>query len=113
MPRAGKLQAWFNPQGDYPTQWRAVISIAAQFGCTAETIRGLVRQVEFDPGRPDGMTNDERARIRDVERENRELRRANEILRKAPAYFPQAAPDRKQGRTTARASRWLAARPNA
>ncbi len=83
-------------QGDYPSQWQAVISIAAKFGCTAETLRRWVRQVEVDSGRRDGMTSDDRARIKDLERENRELRRANEILRKASAYFAQAELDRKQ-----------------
>lgn len=83
-------------QGDYPSQWQAVISIAAKFGCTAETLRRWVRQVEVDSGRRDGMMSDDRARIKDLERENRELRRANEILRKASAYFAQAELDRKQ-----------------
>lgn len=83
-------------QGDYPSQWQAVISIAAKFGCTAETLRRWVRQVEVDSGRRDGMTSDDRARIKDLERENRELRRANEILRKASAYFALAELDRKQ-----------------
>lgn len=75
-------------------QWEAVCSIAAKFGCTAETLRPWVRQAERDNGARPGMTGDERDRIRALEREVRALGQANEILRKASAYFAQAAPDR-------------------
>ena len=83
-------------QSEYSSQWQAVISIAAKFGCTAETLRRWVRQVEVDSGRRGGMTSDDRARVKELERENRELRRANEILRKASAFFAQAELDRKR-----------------
>jgi transposase len=82
-------------QREYPSQWKAVVSIAAKIGCTAETLRKWVRRAEVDSGRRVGVTSDERARIKELERENRELRRANEILRKASAYFAQAELDRR------------------
>ena len=77
----------FNHAGDYPTQWAAITSIAAKIGCTPETLRSWVRQAERDVGQRPGLTTDERARMKQLERENRELRQANEILRKASAYF--------------------------
>ncbi len=80
----------FEHQREYPSQWQAVVSIATKIGCTAETLRKWVRRAEIDSGRREGVTSDERARIKELERENRELRRANEILRKASAYFAQA-----------------------
>ncbi len=79
---------------EYGSQWEAICSIAAKIGCTPETLRKWVRRAEVDTGRRDGTTSDERARLKDLERENRELRRANEILRKASAYFAQAELDR-------------------
>lgn len=83
-------------QRDYAFQWQAVTSIASKFGCTAETLRRWVRQTEVDLGRRGGTTSDDRARIKELEREIRELRRANEILRKASAFFAQAELDRRQ-----------------
>ena len=79
----------------YPSQWAAIKSIAEKIGCTAETLRKWVRQAERDRGRRAGTTTDERARIKELERENKDLRRANEILRKASAYFAQAELDRR------------------
>ncbi len=81
-------------RADYASQWAAISSIAAKIGCTAETLRRWVRRLERDAGRRDGVTTQERDRIRALERENRELRQANEILRKASAYFAQAELDR-------------------
>lgn len=81
-------------QGEHSSQWEAISSIAAKIGCTAETLRRWVRQAERDSGARPGMTTDDRERIRALERENRELRQANEILRKASAYFAQAELDR-------------------
>ena len=81
-------------QGEHASQWEAITSIAGKIGCTAETLRRWVRQAERDSGSRPGMTSDERERIRALERENRELRQANEILRKASAYFAQAELDR-------------------
>ncbi len=70
-------------------------SIAEKIGCSPETLRKWVRQTEVDTGRRDGVSSDEQARVKELERENRELRRANEILRKASAYFAQAELDRR------------------
>ncbi len=83
-------------QGEYASQWEAIRSIAEKIGCTAETLRKWVRQAEIDAGRRGGLTTEERARTKELEREIRELRRANEILRKASAYFAQAELDRRQ-----------------
>ena len=88
----------FDHQSEYSSQWQAVVSIATKIGCTPETLRKWVRRAEIDSGRREGMTSDERARIKELERENRELRRANEILRKASAYFAQAELDRRPKR---------------
>ena len=82
-------------QGDHGSQWAAITSIAAKFGCTAETLRRWVRQAEIDHGVRGGLSSDERQRMKELEREVRELRRANEILRKASAYFAQAELDRR------------------
>ena len=81
-------------QGEHESQWAAIGSIAAKIGCTAETLRRWVRQAEKDSGERAGATSAERERIKELEREVRELRQANEILRKASAYFAQAELDR-------------------
>ena len=77
-------------EGEHVSPWAAISSIAAKIGCTAETLRLWVRQAERDQGKRAGLTSDERERLKALERENRELRQANEILRKASAYFAQA-----------------------
>ena len=82
-------------QGEHDSQWAAIGSIAAKIGCTAETLRKWVRQAERDQGQRPGLTTEERERLKQQEREIRELRRANEILRKASAYFAQAELDRR------------------
>jgi transposase len=82
-------------EGQYDSEWSAMRSIAAKIGCTAETLRRWVRQAERDQGRRPGLTTAERERLKELERENRELRRVNEILRKASAYFAQAELDRR------------------
>ena len=82
-------------QGDHGSQWAAIASIARKVGCTPESLRRWVRQAERDRGLRAGATTDERERIKALERENRELRQANEILRKASAYFAQAELDRR------------------
>lgn len=81
--------------GDHASQWAAMVSIAGKIGCTAETLRKWVRQAERDGGQRPGATSEERERIKVLERENRELRQANEILRKASAYFAMAELDRR------------------
>ena len=81
--------------GDHASQWAAIGSIAAKTGCTAETLRKWVRQAERDQGLRAGPSTDERERIKALERENRELRQANEILKKASAYFAMAELDRR------------------
>ena len=80
---------------DHASQWAAIGSIAAKIGCSGETLRKWLRQHERDAGLQDGMTSEMRDRLKALERENRELRQANEILRKASAYFAQAELDRR------------------
>jgi transposase len=74
-------------QRDYDSQWAAITSIAEKFGMTSETLRKWVRRAEVDAGERPGLTSDERRRLRELERENRELRRANEILKAASVFF--------------------------
>ncbi len=80
---------------EHTSQWAAITSIAQKIGCSGETLRNWLRQAERDGGRRPGLTTDEHQRLKDLERENRELKRANEILRKASAYFAQAELDRR------------------
>ena len=80
----------------YGSQWAAISSIATKIGCSTETLGKWVRQAERDQGRREGVTSADRERLKALERENRELRRANEILRKVSAYFAQAELDRPQ-----------------
>ena len=82
-------------QGQHDSQWAAIESIAAKIGCTAETLRRWVRQHERDTGQREGITTAEAKRIKELEREVRELRRANEILKLASAFFAQAELDRR------------------
>ena len=85
----------FDHQGEHASQYEAIRSIAQKIGCSGETLRNWVRQAERDQGQRAGPTPDELERIKALERENRELRQANEILRKASAYFAQAELDRR------------------
>ena len=85
----------FDHQGEYDSQWAALNSIASKIGCTAETLRKWVRRSEIDQGKRVGMTSSDRERLLELERDNRELKRANEILRKAAAFFAQAELDRR------------------
>ena len=82
-------------QGEHESQWAAIGSIASKIGCTAETLRKWVRQAERDQGKRNGLTSSDRDRLKELERENRELKRANEILRKASAFFAQAELERR------------------
>jgi len=77
----------FEHQDAHPSQWAAITSIAGKFGMTAETLRKWVRRAEIDDGLRPGLTTEERARLKELERENAELRRANEILKSAAAFF--------------------------
>jgi transposase len=85
----------FEHQGEHDSQWAAIGSIASKIGCTAETLRKWVRQAERDQGKRIGLSSSDRERLKELERENRELKRANEILRKASAFFAQAELDRR------------------
>ncbi len=79
----------------HSSQWAAIQSVASKIGCTAETLRKWVRQTEYDTGTRNGLTSSEREHVKNLEREVKQLRRANEILRKASAYFAQAELDRR------------------
>src|SRR5262245_27780857 len=101
-------------RAEHTSQWAAIASIAAKIGCTAQTLSNWVRQAERDQGRRPGASTDERERIKALERENRELRQANEILRKASAYFAQAELDRRWCRVSVPSSpapRWRRSAP--
>ena len=80
---------------NHASRWEAIRSIAEKIGCSPESLRKWLRRAEVDSGLRGGVTSDDRARMKDLEREVRELRRANEILRKASAYFAQAELDRR------------------
>ena len=80
---------------EHASQWEAIRSIAGKIGCSPEALRIWLRRFEIDSGRRPGVVSDEQARLKDLEREVRELRRANEILRKASAYFAQAEQGRR------------------
>ena len=82
-------------RSEYDSEWAAMESIAAKIGCTAETLRKWMRRAERDEGKRPGLTTDERERLKALERENRELKRANEILKTASAFFAQAELDRR------------------
>ena len=80
---------------EHPSRWAAMVSIAAKIGCTAQTLNEWVKKAERDNGRGPGLTTEMSAKLKALERENRELRQANEILRKASAYFAAAELDRR------------------
>jgi transposase len=83
------------PRGEYPSLWAAIESIAPKIGCVPQTLHEWVNRVEVDTGVREGVTTSEAQRMKDRERENRELRRANEILKLASAFFAQAELDRR------------------
>jgi len=82
-------------EAEHPSRWVAITSIASKIGCRAQTLNEWAKKVEVDSGRKPGLTTDMAAKLEALERENRELRQANEILRKASAYFAQAELDRR------------------
>jgi len=82
-------------RGEYPSLWAAVASLAPKIGCVPQTLLEWVKRAEIDAGARPGITTAEMQRLKDLERENKELRRANEILRTASAFFAQAELDRK------------------
>src|ERR1700710_1313721 len=98
---------------DHPSRWGAVTSIAAKIGCTPQTLHDWVRKAEVDSGQRAGVPTDMADKLKALERENRELRQANQILRKASAYFAMAEPDRRSShdRVHRRASRRLRVEP--
>lgn len=85
----------FSQEQEYSSRWACIEAIAPKIGCTPQTLRTWVKQAEIDQGRVDGVSTSDRERMKAMERELRELRRANEILRKASAYFAQAELDRR------------------
>ena len=85
----------FDHAAEHPSQWAAIRSVGEKLGIRTESLRRWVRQAERDQGRRAGVTSTERDRLKELERENRELKRANEILRKASAFFAQAELDRR------------------
>ena len=93
MDRAVRMV--FDAKDQYPSQWAAIESIAGKIGCTGETLRKWVRQAERDQGLREGPTTAGQQRVKELEREVRELRRANEILKLASAFFAQAELDRR------------------
>jgi len=85
----------FDHTPEHPSQWAAIRSIAEKLGCRVESLRRWVRQAERDAGKRPGLTTSEREELKRLQRENFELKRANEILRKASAFFAQAELDRR------------------
>lgn len=89
------VRLYLEQRESYVSDWQAMEAIAPKIGCTAETLRKWVQQAERDLGIRDGLTSDDRERLKALEKENKELRRANEILKTASAFFAKAELDRK------------------
>jgi transposase len=93
--RERAIRMVFDHAPEYPSQWAAMRSVAEKLGCTVEALRRWVRQAETNAGKRPGLTTSERDELKRLQRENFELKRANEILRKASAFFAQAELDRR------------------
>jgi transposase len=93
--RSRAVRLVLDHQHEHPSRWTAIMSIAAKIGCTPQTLLDWVKKAEINSGKRAGVPTDMAEKLRALERENRELRQANEILRKASAYFAQAELDRR------------------
>ena len=92
--RARAVRMVLDHEGEHPSRWAAIVSISEKIGCVPQTLHEWVKKAEVDNGRRSGVPTDVAEKLKALERENRELRQANEILRKASAYFAQAELDR-------------------
>ena len=92
--RERAVRLFLDNEAQYPSRWQAVMSIAAKIGCTPQTLKDWVKKAEVDSGKRAGIPSEMAEKMKALERENRELRQANELLRKASAYFAMAELDR-------------------